>query len=112
MTDITGEFRDFIHSQLEILDARLIAAHQPVHSRPMLAAMQFVTGCVARIGDEEVGDDFLLRDWFGDILAVTTKWYRSRYGDELLETPGDKIQGVVAAFGTALDLRIPRISEF
>lgn len=78
----------------------------------MLAAMQFVKECLVSIDDKEVEDDFLVRDWFGDILLVTTKWYRNRCGDELLKTQGDQIHGVVSAFGTPLGLRIPRISEF
>tara|TARA_R110002111_G_scaffold262878_1_gene342634 strand:- start:26453 stop:27454 length:1002 start_codon:yes stop_codon:yes gene_type:complete len=112
MKNIEGEFRDFIHSQLVILDAMLIEANEPVHGRPMRASMLFVTECIVSINDEEIDDDFLLQDYFGDILAVTTQWYRIRYGSELLKTPSDNIHGVVAAFGTPLSLQIPRIPEF
>lgn len=112
MKNHEGDFRDFIHSQLEILDAKLIQTNEPVHGRPMLAAMLFVDECIVSINGEEVGDDFLLKQHFGDILAITTKWYRIRYGNELLKTPFDTIRGVVSAFGTPLSLQIPRIPKF
>lgn len=112
MKDYEREFRDFIQSQLEVLDAKLSQLNEPIHGRPMLAAMLFVEECIVSINGEEVGDDFPLKDYFGDILAITTQWYRIRYGKELLKTPPDTIRGVVSAFGTPLSLQIPRIPKF
>ncbi len=112
MNDLTGPFLEFVHAQLEILDASLTAANQPVHNRPWFAAMQFVQECMVSIGDEPIGDDYLEQDWFGDVLLATTRWYRSRYGSDLLESPRENILGVVAAFGMPLKLAIPRVSQF
>ena len=112
MDKLQGEFLETIHEQLEILDTRLSFWNQPVHGRPMMSAMMFVKECIVTINDEKIDDDFLVKDWFGAILRVTTDWYTTRYGEEMLESPRNELQGIVAAFGIPLSLQIPRISQF
>lgn len=111
MERIQGKFLEFIRNQIPILDTHLSEGNQPIHNRPMMSAMMFVKECMVSIDDKEIDDDFLVEDWFAEILQVTTSWYRERFGNEMLESPPDEILGVVGAFGTPLSLRIPRISE-
>ncbi|HET6323847.1 MAG TPA: HEPN domain-containing protein [Planctomycetaceae bacterium] len=104
------EFEEFLHEQLEIIDPMLCRSEEPIHGRPMTAAMFFVENCFVS-SDGSPLPEYLEEEWFGHILLITTRWYRARFGDELLAFPPKSTLALILLSGTALQVRIPSVPK-
>jgi hypothetical protein len=102
----SAEFQRFLERQLEFIDENLSKSEQAVHARPILASMLFVENCI--IGpDDKPPPGYLEHAWFGRICELTTRWYRKRFGRELLESPKAITAAVVSFFGTVFPVSVP-----
>jgi HEPN domain-containing protein len=102
------EFRRFLERQLEFVDKILSKSEEAIHARPMLASMSFVEECI--VGpDDKPPPDYLEQEWFGRILAISTRWYSKRYGKDLLKSPDHFTPAVVSVFGTPFRVSVPSL---
>lgn len=76
-------FKDLVLQQVECLDEIFCRRGKPVLERPFEAARFVVKHCIVKI-DGHDKDDYLNSVWFGAIYWPILKWYKKKYGRELL----------------------------
>ncbi len=111
MDELSGDLHVF-GPYWSLIDESLSNAGEPIHSRPMLAAMTFVKYFVLSVGEEIVDSSFLNKSWFGHFVALSTRWYEERYGSPILAQPDQRVEGVVLIAGVPMPLFIPRVPSW
>lgn len=96
---------DKLSPWIELLDKGL--ADKPVHSRPMEVAIRLVAEEIIEVSGPGTKDDFFLQDWFGLLVAICTRWYSRRYGEDLLLPRESTVAAGVLIFGTLFEVTVP-----
>ena len=94
------------HPMLEVIDYELAAAAEPIHRRPLIAAMMYVHECVLEVRGGSK-DDYLTQEWFGEFAKIASEWYEARYGADLLRHPESVAKAVVEIRSTPFLVHIP-----
>lgn len=106
---------DLMVEALDLIDRMLAEDGQPLHLRPLSAAMHFVDLCILKVDDtgDGVGNspgkltDYAASKWFQAIYKKTEAWYRTRFGDAMEHGESGLRDATVLILGTPRLLRVP-----
>lgn len=105
-TPPTETFESVVDELVTEIDAALAVRGTSLSQRPHQAAVFIAEHCVIEIkGDTKEG--YLVKPWFGAILAEVVKWYKRIYGQALSSRNSDLQLAAVLILQTPFALRIP-----
>lgn len=102
----THTFEEVIAELLPPIDESLAERDVPLHQRPHKAAMMIVEHCTLDIKGESK-DGYLIKPWFGSLLAATIDWYKRIYDKALSTNRENAHTATILIRNTPFLIRIP-----